>query len=381
MNAISPFDPRLSDLLHDLAGSADEPIDDVLRQTVATRQRPAWTFPERWLPVSATTTRFLPTAGRPMFLATLVLLLLAAAVVVAIGIALRPPVQPPARLDIDTAAAQRLDVADAGYPAVGLGRLWVSIAGAGIAQLDPANGRQVNLTQIPASGCGYPEVAFDLLWNPTCQVGGIAGISLTGDVTMIPIEAAVDELTTIGVDADGLWLVGGGLGDQLLKVDTASRRVVARFPITAGGASPEVGFESIWLANRTTGQAFRIDPATGAVLATIAVGRQPRFVAVGAGAVWVLNQLDGTVSRIDPASNTVTSTIELGATSSGGDIKVVGGSVWVRTETDVARIDPGQGRVVATYGPVAGWGSLATDGESLWVTSPESGHIWRLATE
>ena len=381
MSGIDRADIQLSGLLHDLAGSADEPIDEVLARTAGMRQRPSWTFPERWLPMSVTTTRFLPLAGRPLFAATLVLLLLASLIAVAIGMSLRPTAPPPARFDINAAAAQRLNVADATYPAVGLGRLWVSIAGAGIAQVDTTTGNQINLTQIPASGCGYPEVAFDLLWNPTCQIGGIAGISLTGEVTMISIEAAVDELTTIGVDTDGLWVIGGGLADQLVKVDPASRRVAARFPITAGGASPEVGFESIWLANRTTGQAIRLDPATGAVQATITVGRQPRFVAVGAGAVWVLNQLDGTVSRIDPASNTVTSTIELGATSSGGDIKFVGGSVWVRTDTDVARIDPVQGRVVATYGPVAGWGSLATDGASLWVTSPESGHVWRLATE
>ena len=43
--------------------------DDIVRQTARTRQRPAWTFPERWLPVSVITSRALaaptgPLAGR-----------------------------------------------------------------------------------------------------------------------------------------------------------------------------------------------------------------------------------------------------------------------------------------------------------------------------
>jgi virginiamycin B lyase len=383
MTGTDRIDPRLAGLLHDLAGSADEPLDEVLRRTAGTRQRPAWTFPERWLPLSATTTRFLPQVGKPWFAAALVLLLLAAALAVTIGMSQRPTVPLPARLDLDIAATQRLDVADATYPAAGLGRLWVTIAGAGVAQLDPATGAQVRLTQIPASACGYIEVAFDRVWTPTCQTGGIAGVSLAGDITMIPVDAAVsDELTTIGVGDQALWLVAGGLGDQLVKVDPASRSVVGRFTIAAGLASPAVGFDSIWLANKNTGQALRIDPASGAVQATIPVGKLPRFVAAGLGAIWVVNQQDGTVSRIDPATNKVTSTIEVGAMGpQDGGIRFAGGSVWVRTTNEVARIDPGAGRVIEIDGPALGWGAITTDGNSVWVTSPDSGKVWRLATK
>jgi virginiamycin B lyase len=383
MTGIERTDNHLSELMHDLAGSADEPIDEVLRRTAAMRQRPAWTFPERWLPMGVTTARMFPQVGRPLSAATLALLLLAALVVAYIGFTQRPTVPLPARINIDTVAVQQLDVADATYPAIGLGRLWATIGGAGVAQLDPVTGQQVRLTQIPASACGYLEIAFDRVWTPTCQTGGLAGVDLNGEVTMIPLGATIsDELATIGVDDRALWIAAGGLGDQLVKVDPSSGSVVAQFAVPAGSTSPEPGFGSIWLANKDAGQAVRVDPVSGAVQATIAVGRLPRFVAVGAGAVWVVNQLDGTVSRIDPASNTVTITIEVGLLSHVGDIKVAGSSVWVRTEDGVARIDPAEGRVVETYGPLAGWGSLATDGStSLWVTAPDAGKVWRLATD
>ena len=51
------FESDLSDLLAELAPRRTPDYrDDVVRQTARTRQRPAWTFPERWLPVDLTMT-------------------------------------------------------------------------------------------------------------------------------------------------------------------------------------------------------------------------------------------------------------------------------------------------------------------------------------
>jgi len=48
---------RLPDLMHDLAGTDDRYIDDILARTAQTRQRPAWAFPTRWVPAPATLER------------------------------------------------------------------------------------------------------------------------------------------------------------------------------------------------------------------------------------------------------------------------------------------------------------------------------------
>jgi hypothetical protein len=45
------FARRLPDLMHELARNDERYIDGILAHTVRTRQRPAWTFPTRWLPV------------------------------------------------------------------------------------------------------------------------------------------------------------------------------------------------------------------------------------------------------------------------------------------------------------------------------------------
>jgi Tol biopolymer transport system component len=74
----------LPQILGDLAmGPYPDYIDDVLATTAHRRQRPAWTFPERWLPVDLTTQSvFRPTIPwRQLGVLALIALLLAAAAV------------------------------------------------------------------------------------------------------------------------------------------------------------------------------------------------------------------------------------------------------------------------------------------------------------
>jgi hypothetical protein len=53
---VDRFEVKLPDILTELAlPSVPDYIDDVLRQTARTRQRPGWTFPERWLPMDIAT--------------------------------------------------------------------------------------------------------------------------------------------------------------------------------------------------------------------------------------------------------------------------------------------------------------------------------------
>jgi dipeptidyl aminopeptidase/acylaminoacyl peptidase len=75
------FEQDVPALLADLylAGIPDY-RDDLVRQVAGTRQRPAWTFPGRWLPMELTTTR-VPTTRLPMRqlgVLTLIVLLVAA---------------------------------------------------------------------------------------------------------------------------------------------------------------------------------------------------------------------------------------------------------------------------------------------------------------
>ena len=96
MTAFDRFDDRFGARLHDAIEDLASPqfpdyFDDVLAEAVAQRQRPAWTFPERWIPMSTLARRpaFVPALPwRTIGIALLLLALLVAGAIISFG--LRP---------------------------------------------------------------------------------------------------------------------------------------------------------------------------------------------------------------------------------------------------------------------------------------------------
>jgi dipeptidyl aminopeptidase/acylaminoacyl peptidase len=81
------FEHDLPDLLDQLSvGPMPDYRDDIVRRTAVTRQRPAWAFPERWIPMATFTARTAVVRQMPWramgLIALLVLTLLAAALIV-----------------------------------------------------------------------------------------------------------------------------------------------------------------------------------------------------------------------------------------------------------------------------------------------------------
>ena len=96
MTSTRRFEQDLPALLDDLylAGTPDY-RDDLVHRTAAIRQRPAWTFPERWLPMDLATRR-LPFAAVPLralIVLALILILAAAALLLTVGA--HHPLPPP----------------------------------------------------------------------------------------------------------------------------------------------------------------------------------------------------------------------------------------------------------------------------------------------
>ncbi|HET9615417.1 MAG TPA: hypothetical protein VFP22_11440 [Candidatus Limnocylindrales bacterium] len=88
MTSSQRFEQDLPALLSDLyVGGQPDYRDDLIRATAATRQRPAWTFPERWLPVELTVRRIpvRPLPLRSLAIALVLLALAAAGLILATG--------------------------------------------------------------------------------------------------------------------------------------------------------------------------------------------------------------------------------------------------------------------------------------------------------
>ncbi|HEU0235640.1 MAG TPA: hypothetical protein VFR14_04260 [Candidatus Limnocylindrales bacterium] len=88
MNAPERFDRDLGDMLVELAQPQfPDYFDEALDRAVANRQRPAWTFPERWFPMGILTRRLPFVPALPVrAVGMLLLLLLLLAVTVAFGV-------------------------------------------------------------------------------------------------------------------------------------------------------------------------------------------------------------------------------------------------------------------------------------------------------
>ncbi len=98
MSALDRFDREFEQALVDLADPrTPDYIDDVLERAVSRRQRPAWTFPERWLPmgVLARTPALVPAFPfRTVGVLIMLAVLLAAVVAVGVGALLQRTAPP-----------------------------------------------------------------------------------------------------------------------------------------------------------------------------------------------------------------------------------------------------------------------------------------------
>ena len=96
MTAFDRIEPRITELMDELApAQVPDYFDDLLRQTVRTRQRPAWLSIERWLPVGVIVRTDPIRRGpwRPIAIAAL-LVAAATALVLIAGTGRRPPPSP-----------------------------------------------------------------------------------------------------------------------------------------------------------------------------------------------------------------------------------------------------------------------------------------------
>jgi hypothetical protein len=97
MTAADRFDRRFADMLADVAQPAyPDYIDDVLTRATAGSQRPAWTFPERWLPMGTIARPASLAPGLPWRnLGVLAVLALLAAAILAVALGTQQRLAPP----------------------------------------------------------------------------------------------------------------------------------------------------------------------------------------------------------------------------------------------------------------------------------------------
>ncbi len=256
MTSLDRFDRTLGAWLDaDAPSTSPDYLDDVLLETGRMGQRPAWTFPERWLPVQLTMTRVRTPSYRWLALAAILLIAaLAAAIVVG---------------------------SHRGLPAFPVGRNGaIAFSADGDLRLfDPA-------TKSTRLLLGGPTEDSDPLWSP--------------DGTLVAFARTVDgsaQLFVVRADGSGATKIGGPMfatGVDSVSWSPDSRRV-------AYIGDPD---ERVHVASASGGSDAAISPANQPVDSVAwRPDGQAVLVRIQDGALWALATvgLDGSVHRLTPA--------------------------------------------------------------------------------
>ena len=181
---------------------------------------------------------------------------------------------------------------------------------------------------------------------------------------------------TFGLATGGgsVWVGGLGSGD-LIRVDPASGRVLARVTVGARVFNLAAAPGAIWAVDNALSTAVRVDAKTGKVTERVPVGFQPYDIEWGFGSTWVANAGDGTVWRI--TNGKVVKKIRIGAEPNG--LTAYRGALWVSDHTlgKVVRIDPATNTITGTL-RIAGADWIAGLGNSIYV-SQETNRVSRVS--
>jgi hypothetical protein len=211
------------------------------------------------------------------------------------------------------------------------------------------------------------------------------GDSHQSDVVARAFDGPVDQIVRAG---GSLWALEAQPG-RLLELDPSTLvPLSAPIQLSSGRTLGLVaGAGYLWATATDAGELLRIDPVTRAIKRAH-VGGSPVGVAVSRGQVWLADRSGGKVARFDPQSLRPTGDpVRVGGKPN--RLAVVGDSLFVADEGagTVARIDAHSGRQLGSQiriGPSAGDAvapSLASTGESLWVSSFPSNTVTRITPQ
>jgi hypothetical protein len=169
------------------------------------------------------------------------------------------------------------------------------------------------------------------------------------------------QLAEVAAGPSGVWVLNRRLGrpEELVRVDPATDRVLARLPIDWAVSHLAVGEDGgVWLyrtgKTQDRPELVRVDPSTNRIAGTIAVPPGPPGVPTGAsallvagGSVWLGDQ-HNRLFQIDPASRRVREVTDGGRSLAVAHLAFADGWVWATWGLFLYQIDPRSGTVTRT---------------------------------
>jgi hypothetical protein len=170
----------------------------------------------------------------------------------------------------------------------------------------------------------------------------------------------------VAAGAGSIWALSSG--GTLYRLDPASGKIVRRISLPVAAAyNIWIGGRSVWVADDQGARVLRVSTATNRVVAQIAVGDGPADMAFASGSAWVICHRDRSLVRIDLATNTPHPLANLSGDTPERMVWARG-RLWVTGRgTDLLRVNPAHGTVEQTMEIGAGGIDVAVDGDTLVV--------------
>ncbi len=230
----------------------------------------------------------------------------------------------------------------------------------------------------------------DAIWG--CSKAGLVRVDPATNEVIAEVEFSPARYFGYLPVGDGaLWALGsdgGGLANQLVRVDPSANAVTATYPLGFHAEWLGYGADAVWLSDLRGGRLWRFDPSSEALTEHTTGLTEPAAGAFGADSIWLAvnageegrqGPVETTLVRISQATGEILAELDTGGTLYEGFIYASDEAVWVRAASPfLTLIDPLGNEVVESIHLNMAGGSLTVAGGSLWVTSFDYDKVWRL---
>jgi streptogramin lyase len=238
----------------------------------------------------------------------------------------------------------------------------------------------------PVVGLGAVDVATGLgaAWIAAFREHALYKLNLaTGrKLARFPLPGAPK---SVAVGPNGLWVglatAVPGTPDTLARLDARTGRVITGATVDEGVGRLVVTPTGVWVTHRRAPVVTRFNPALGRFDKRVTVGdNRLGEVAYGEGAVWVTSPLEDAVVRIDDRTGSKLSS-GVGRRPTGIGVGDGGESIWVTSYIDhtIVRVDPRTSRPTGRPVPVPlNPYALAVTPDSVWLAAVGRGQVARV---
>ena len=197
----------------------------------------------------------------------------------------------------------------------GAGALWLtSYPGNSLSRIDPATNKATKTISLASVGSGAIGVVYaaGFMW-----VAEHDGSPRTSVAKVDPSTMKVVDVVPVGKsDQSGPeWLVAAAGSiwtdvpdmSSVVRIDTATDKIVATIPVRAACAMMTATDDVVWVAggggDGCAGVIIKIDPTTNSVVKTISLAGDTGALAIGSGSLWY-GSAPGVLGKVDSAAGT-----------------------------------------------------------------------------